>query len=249
MQIGLIDVDGHNFPNLALMRISAYHKAMGDNVEWWETDFKYYDIVYMSKIFSSEYSAMAGVNYSYNFDAINAVTVYTDDTKQEYTSCTVYNDNPISPCRVGAIGLRRGESQQINYINVGKDEMKERCRQYAVLYLLKECMRGMSVNFNCPTMPHFDVNKPIGITDDFMSVKNETFIITEDELCRLLRTNIFLQDALLKEKIFYINNMLVVNSPDFVMKEHKSFVWLPKNELDTLDWAAADIPIVDRLMD
>lgn len=46
--------------------------------------------------------------------------------------------------------------------------------------------------------------------------KNETFIITEDELCRLLRTNIFLQDALLKEKIFYINNMLVVNSPDFV---------------------------------
>ena len=30
MKIGLIDVDGHNFPNLALMRISAYHKAMGD---------------------------------------------------------------------------------------------------------------------------------------------------------------------------------------------------------------------------
>lgn len=26
MKIGLIDVDGHNFPNLALMRISAYHK-------------------------------------------------------------------------------------------------------------------------------------------------------------------------------------------------------------------------------
>lgn len=28
--IGLIDVDGHNFPNLALMRISAWHKAMAD---------------------------------------------------------------------------------------------------------------------------------------------------------------------------------------------------------------------------
>ena len=28
MRIGLIDVDGHNFPNLALMRISAYHKAV-----------------------------------------------------------------------------------------------------------------------------------------------------------------------------------------------------------------------------
>lgn len=28
MKVGLIDVDGHSgFPNLALMRLSAYHKA------------------------------------------------------------------------------------------------------------------------------------------------------------------------------------------------------------------------------
>lgn len=57
MNIGLIDVDGHNFPNLALMRISAYHKAMGDHVEWWWSDFVHYDLVYMSKVFSSAYSS------------------------------------------------------------------------------------------------------------------------------------------------------------------------------------------------
>lgn len=56
MRIGLIDVDGHHFPNLALMRISAWHKAQGDEVEWWWTDFVHYDIVYMSKIFSNAYS-------------------------------------------------------------------------------------------------------------------------------------------------------------------------------------------------
>lgn len=56
MRIGLIDVDGHNFPNLALMRISAYHKAKGDTVEWWFSNFEYYDKVYMSKIFSTAYS-------------------------------------------------------------------------------------------------------------------------------------------------------------------------------------------------
>ena len=56
MRIGLIDVDGHNFPNLALMRISAYHKARGDQVEWWWSDFIHYDIVYMSKIFSDAYT-------------------------------------------------------------------------------------------------------------------------------------------------------------------------------------------------
>lgn len=56
MKIGLIDVDGHNFPNLALMRISSYHKKKGDDVEWWWSDFVHYDIVYMSKIFSDAYS-------------------------------------------------------------------------------------------------------------------------------------------------------------------------------------------------
>lgn len=56
MNIGLIDVDGHNFPNLALMRISAYHKKRGDKVEWWWSDLVHYDRVYMSKIFSDIYS-------------------------------------------------------------------------------------------------------------------------------------------------------------------------------------------------
>ena len=49
-------MDGHHFPNLALMRISAYHKARGDTVEWWWSDFVHYDIVYKSKIFSDAYS-------------------------------------------------------------------------------------------------------------------------------------------------------------------------------------------------
>lgn len=56
MKIGLIDVDGHNFPNLALMRISAWHKQNGDQVEWWQGDLFHYDRVYMSKIFSDAYS-------------------------------------------------------------------------------------------------------------------------------------------------------------------------------------------------
>lgn len=55
MNIGLIDVDSHNFPNLALMKISAYHKHKGDYVEWWN-GLKHYDIVYQSKVFDSTYS-------------------------------------------------------------------------------------------------------------------------------------------------------------------------------------------------
>lgn len=55
MNIGLMDVDGHNYPNLALMKISAYHKSLGDNVEWW-WGFGQYDRVYMSKVFDETYS-------------------------------------------------------------------------------------------------------------------------------------------------------------------------------------------------
>ena len=55
MNIGLIDVDSHNFPNLCLMKISAYHKAKGDNVEWWN-GLLHYDRVYQAKVFDDTYS-------------------------------------------------------------------------------------------------------------------------------------------------------------------------------------------------
>lgn len=56
MRIGLIDVDGHNFPNLPQMKISAWHKAQGDTVErWW--GWEQYDKVYMSKVFDDTYTA------------------------------------------------------------------------------------------------------------------------------------------------------------------------------------------------
>lgn len=55
MKIGLHDADKEHiknktFPNYALMKIAAYHKALGDTAEWWNPLYKY-DKVYSSKIF------------------------------------------------------------------------------------------------------------------------------------------------------------------------------------------------------
>ena len=64
MKIGLYDVDSKGFPNLPLMKISAYHKEKGDEVEFINF-FQHYDRVYVSKVFGDEYSQM-------NMTCINA---------------------------------------------------------------------------------------------------------------------------------------------------------------------------------
>ena len=56
MRIGLIDVDSHRFPNIPLMKLSAWHKSRGDSVEWYQPLFhsvgEPFDRVYCSKVFS-----------------------------------------------------------------------------------------------------------------------------------------------------------------------------------------------------
>ena len=68
MNIGLIDVDGHNFPNIPLMKISAWHKAQGDHVEWYDPMFsEHKDKVYVSKVFSFS------PDFEYHIDADEVV--------------------------------------------------------------------------------------------------------------------------------------------------------------------------------
>lgn len=55
MRIGLVDVDGHNFPNLCLMKLSAYHKEKGDEVEF-AVPLLPYDRIYMARVFDDTYT-------------------------------------------------------------------------------------------------------------------------------------------------------------------------------------------------
>lgn len=57
MKIGLYDPEKgfSKFPNLPLMKISAFHKEKGDDVEW-AAPLMHYDRVYISKVFGDEYS-------------------------------------------------------------------------------------------------------------------------------------------------------------------------------------------------
>ena len=77
MEIGLINVDGHNnFPNLALMKLSSFHKKQGDSVEFANAMFQNYDKVYKSKVFTFT----PDDKEIYNCEVIKAGTGYRDYT-------------------------------------------------------------------------------------------------------------------------------------------------------------------------
>jgi hypothetical protein len=54
MNIGLYDIDGRNFPNLVLMKLSAWHKQNGDSVCLVNnaSSFQSYDLAYKAKVFT-----------------------------------------------------------------------------------------------------------------------------------------------------------------------------------------------------
>ena len=88
MRIGLIDVDYNgNFPNIPLMKISAYHKEQGDSVEWYAPFDDRYDIVYVSKVFSFSKDYDLAINADkvvrggsgYAIKIVDGVEVYDKD--------------------------------------------------------------------------------------------------------------------------------------------------------------------------
>lgn len=107
MKIGLIDVDGHNFPNIPLMKLSAWHKQQGDSVEWYDPMFSgHMDIVYMSKVFSftpdyqyfidADEIVKGGSGYCINLvDDANAQPIYTNQYGIELLNNNYENRNGI----------------------------------------------------------------------------------------------------------------------------------------------------------
>ena len=90
-KIGLVDVDGHNFPNLALMKLSSWHKAHGDDVEW-VFPFVQYDRIYKSKIFTFTKDDETIYNAEQVIRGVLATTSKADYPKRWNTG-----EHPITP--------------------------------------------------------------------------------------------------------------------------------------------------------
>lgn len=121
MKIGLIDVDGHNFPNLALMKISAWHKQQGDTVDWWN-GLETYDKVYVAKVFDETYTK--DMEYCIQADEIvKGGTGYGLDNKLPDEIEHIYPDYKLYGIKNTAYGfLTRGCPRHCEFCIVGDKE-------------------------------------------------------------------------------------------------------------------------------
>lgn len=134
--MGLIDVDGgKTFPNLALMKISAWHKAQGDEVSWYTPFDEAYDDVYLSKVFSFTPDYDYVINSKrvhrggsgYCIELVNGKEVYHKerDTQLPYEVEHIYPDYSLYPhlTQDTAFGfLTRGCPRGCSFCIVGNKE-------------------------------------------------------------------------------------------------------------------------------
>lgn len=129
MKVGLIDVDGHNFPNLPLMKISAYHKKIGDSVEWYEPLLsEHLDKVYMSKVFTftSDYQfpidadviEKGGTGYSYPTGGKKL----PEEIEHIYPDYSIYYEKYPETKNTAYGFLTRGCPRGCNFCIVGEKE-------------------------------------------------------------------------------------------------------------------------------
>lgn len=126
MNIGLIDIDS-SIPNIALMKISTYHKNLKDNVEFWQGPlFTYkYDKIYASKIFDfTKYPygfpkncTLGGIGYDLNIILPNEI---------EYL-CPDYSLYPTCNYSIGFI--TRGCNRNCKFCKVPTKEGKIKFNQ------------------------------------------------------------------------------------------------------------------------
>jgi len=121
MRVGLVDVDGHNFPNLCLMKLSAWHKAQGDEVEF-AIPLMPYDRIYMARVFDDTYTHDDLTAYQCT-DVRKGGTGYGLDNKLPYEVEHMFPDYSLYGITDTAYGfLTRGCPRHCHFCIVGDKE-------------------------------------------------------------------------------------------------------------------------------
>lgn len=119
------------------------------------------------------------INYTYNYDGVNIITVTTDNTSGEIYSYTAKNENPQSPVNINAIGYK-GLDGGTYYIPLGdtnKETGEEKCRQQAEYMLLQHTCMSTGISYNLPITPHLNVDNTVRVSNDYYNFDKQLFIV------------------------------------------------------------------------
>lgn len=182
MRIGLIDVDGHAkvkkwgatvYPNLALCKVSSYHRSIGDEVEWYDGLFGgEYDKVYVAKVFnfSSDIGfaihAKEVVRGGTGYDITSKLPQEIDDCQPDYsiyptvpadTSYGFLSRGCVRQCKWCIVPVKEGKIKpywDIDRVANGRkkivlmDNNLLAAGDYAIEQLEKVIERGYSIDLN-----------------------------------------------------------------------------------------------------
>lgn len=119
------------------------------------------------------------INYTYNYDGVNIITVTTDNTSGEIYSYTAKNENPQSPVNINAVGYK-GLDGGTYYIPLGdtsEESGEEKCRQQAEYMLLQHTCMSTGISYNLPITPHLNVDNTVRVSNDYYSFDKQLFIV------------------------------------------------------------------------
>lgn len=122
--IGLIDVDGHSgFPNIPLMKISAWHKAHREEVTWFSPLWNmWWERVYMAKVFSFTPNYAYPINASEIIMGGSGYMIHNVDGKEKW------------------LGTEQGLPEEVEHIYPDYELYGIRDRAYG--FLSRGCYRG-----------------------------------------------------------------------------------------------------------
>jgi hypothetical protein len=118
MKIGIVSVDS-KLPNLALMKLSAWHKSNGDEVSIYNPLFDKPDLIYASKVFTTT------ADYAYfpsDIPVVKGGSGYNYDVKLEDEVESVYPDYELFDCDYALGFTTRGCIRKCPFCIVPKKE-------------------------------------------------------------------------------------------------------------------------------
>lgn len=119
------------------------------------------------------------INYTYNYDGVNIITVTTDNTSGKIYSYTAKNENPQSPVNINAVGYK-GLDGGTYYIPLGdtsEESGEEKCRQQAEYMLLQHTCMSTGISYNLPITPHLNVDNTVRVSNDYYNFDKQLFIV------------------------------------------------------------------------